>query len=281
MSVQAMAIHAAGEKLPTGLIMMARFGLPLFLNLTFAFLFKKVRKELRFHNVKLLTFRSISAAIAMSLVFLAIPGNNAGIVYLVFFSQPIFIPFLLRIWLKIPLHAPLFVGIILSIVGLSLVLKPGEDAVSWTLFLVPIATLAASFSSVSLRQLHYSDTTLAITTFYCGIGTCLGAILALFDSATTLSPLTAQAIAALFVIGITGFIFQFLITEGMKYGPSRLLSPFLYASSLFSLFLDYLFFAESVTLINLLGVALVIGGVVLNIFLFPKDKITKIGSVNE
>lgn len=278
MSIQAMAIHAIGNELSTGMIMVARFILPLLANLSLAFLSQRVRKELHFKNLKLLILRSLSAAFAMTIVFFAIPGNNAGIVYILFFSQPLIMPFILALWLKIPVEKKLYIGFVLSLVGIALVLKPGNEGVSWTLFIVPLATLLASFSAVALRQLHYTDTTFAITTTYCAVGTSIGLILALLDPSLSFATWSPKVAGAFFVIGLTGFIFQWLITDGMRYGPSRLLSPFLYASSLFSLLFDYLFFGQIVTGYNLLGVLLVIVGVVINIYLFPKHEITKIPS---
>jgi|GEM_PF-2452627 len=277
MSIQGLGVRLLKEDVTVEFIVFIRFLICFLISLFVSFVVRGEAGTARPKNWSLLLIRSLVAYFALMIVFVAIKYYNSGLVFAFFFSTPLFLPLIARLWLGVPILHRLWAGLGIALLGIVCVVNPFGEEVQPGLLFVLIAAILGGVSVIGVRVLHRTDSTRVITFSYFAVGLFGSIVTLLFTSTPYLTSYNVVVLSVLIGVGITGYLFQLFVTQALKYGPSRVLSPFSYSSSIFSLVIDASFFALIPSKISVIGVVLVIIGTVINVVMFPSDHIQRIG----
>ena len=188
-----------------------------------------------------------------------------------FCTAPLFVPFIVRFWLKVPIVGRLWWGLSMAFLGIVLILHPLPREFH-LVSIIPLAGgILAAIATVIARKLIHTDPP-EIIIFYLGKISLVITLLFLLDPATYHVKFSLNMLLILLSLGLCFFAYQFFFTFATKHATARFVSPFLYSSTLFSLIPEIYFFHKTPSALTLLGVFFVILGTVLNVVLFPKEK---------
>ena len=189
---------------------------------------------------------------------------------LLFFSFPLFIPIVTRVWLKIEIMHRLWWGLGIAFVGLIFIIKPGSGLFNPYAIIPLFGAVLGAISGVAIRQLHYTDSPRTIMAYACSTGVVISAIVQLvqFNMADELFTLTS--VVLLIFVGLFSTTFQGLYTLAARYAPSRLLSPFIYLSFFFTAIEDILILKLPMHLGLFIGFFLVLLGTIIYVLMYPK-----------
>jgi drug/metabolite transporter (DMT)-like permease len=114
----------------------------------------------------LILFRSLISLIAIWLSFLAVQRISLVNTMLFNNASPLWIPFVVLLWLKLPIRHIIWPGLIGGFLGILLILKPGAEVIqSATLFALG-AGLLQSINMVSLRKLSFTERNHTVLFYY-------------------------------------------------------------------------------------------------------------------
>jgi len=186
-------------------------------------------------------------------------------------TTPIFVPIVVWCWRRIAIVHKLWWGIGLAFGGILLVLQPGIGGFHWGSFLALSSGILSAISIVSLRFGHGSEAPTIMLFYLFAICLIASAFCTLFSFNESWMTLSWDQIKILIPIGLFGLVYQVLLTNSTRFAPVRLLSPFSYAAVIFTIIFDQIIWKTEITPSEILGVALIIVGASLMVFLYPKE----------
>lgn len=204
----------------------------------------------------LIFFRAIISLAAMWLSFLAIQRISLLNTMLFNNTSPIWIPFVVLVWLKIPIKHIIWPGLIGGFLGVILILQPGTNVLNaGTIFAIG-AGLLQSINMISLRQLSYTERNHTVLFYYFLICSLLCLPMTIFEW-TPLSPLVWTEIAA---IGVVFFVGQWVFVRAFHHAKASELGPFSYAAVVYSVLIDWALYGQIPDLLAWIGIGLVCAG---------------------
>lgn len=247
----------------------------LFFRFSFATLYSLLFiRNFRFEAIHLHLTRSICGFFAMSLLFTTffyIPVSEG---MSLFYLMPFYVPIVARLWRKTPIPRSLYVGISVAFLGVMLILRPSSSIMNPIgLYLGLSAGLFGAVSIIATRFLHrHGQHTSHILFFYFALATVLSGAYWIYSGCHM--PETRLAWFYLIMIGVIMAVYQHVNTLSVKYAPARLVTPVKYAAVIFAAGFDFLLWDTIPTLWTGIGMALVILGAALVVYLFPPPKDT-------
>ena len=223
-------------------------------------------KALKYHLI-----RSLAGVGAIYCLYYSVTSIPIAVATLLFFTSPIFIPIVARVWLKITLFPRLFWGIGISFFGIIFLLNPGGGLFDLMALVALFGGILGAIASVSIRCLHYTETSEKIMTYYFTISTIISGIVYFATPGAFHQVFTLQSLSLAFLAGVFATLFQTLITFSGKFGPARLLSPFLYFTFIFTVFFDIWLFNRSFSWSLFIGFLFIVLGTIIMVYLYPKD----------
>ena len=124
---------------------------------------------------------------------------------------------------------------------------------------------AAFFSSIVyilISKIGHQDHPVIVVHYFMAISTLVGGIGTLF---CWTAPLSLTHWLLLFLLGIFGYYGQLFMTKAFQFGQAYMVAPFKYVEVIFTLSLGVFYFEEVYTFWSLLGTALVIVSLTLNV----------------
>ncbi len=229
-----------------------------------------VTKTLKYHFL-----RSCLGVGGMYCFYYALHLLSLSLTTLLFFTFPVFIPLVTRLWLKVKIVHRLWWGLAVSFLGIMLVLHPSGRFLQWAIFIPLVGAVFTSISVVTIRVLHYhAESTSTIMAYYFSLGVLVSFCLLWVGGELSIKALTGSGGALILSIGVAAALFQTLLTLAAKYAPSRFLSPFIYGVFIFSALGDYWIWKTLPSWVTCLGFLLVCLGSVLMVVLYPKNDMT-------
>lgn len=235
---------------------------------------KEAPNVLEERKLGLYILRAITGGGASYLYYVALRHTTLSVATLLFMTIPIFVPLVTRIWLKIKIIHNLWWGLGLAFVGVVLVLKPTPNQFNLGMLPALGSGILGAISTVIARMLHYRASSKKIVLqyfFHCMI---LGLIAFLIRSLITDVVFVKTDYLPLLTLGVFGALFQLFLTFAVRFAPARVVTPFNYACILFTLLFDMLIWKELPSVLQVVGIALVIAGAILVAILFPKENHT-------
>ncbi|WP_317292991.1 DMT family transporter [Aestuariibaculum lutulentum] len=228
---------------------------------TFGFLLKNKIPIIGKHN-GLLIARSVVGATSMLLFFMSVKYLSIGTAVSLRYTAPIFAAimavFLLRERVK-PLQWLFF---IVSFIGV-IVLKGLDSHInSYGLILVLIAAVLSGLVYIIISKIGKREHPAVIVNYFMVTATILGGVLSIGNWVTP----KATEWPFLFSLGIFGYIGQIYMTKAFQSASTNIVAPLKYIEVVFTATIGVMLFQEVYTIWNLLGIALIIGGLVLNVW---------------
>ncbi len=157
------------------------------------------------------------------------------------YTQPLFAAALAILMLQEHVSIRRWIAIIVGFCGMLIILRPGVGTEHWIAQL--LCVVSSMFWAVSLvltRRLTATESSTTIVFHYLFSGAILSGLALPFYWVTP----TASAWVLLVLLGVTSFFSQFLMTEAYRRAPASLVSPFFYATLLWTTGIGYIAWDE-------------------------------------
>ncbi|MDO5971442.1 DMT family transporter [Flavivirga aquimarina] len=234
---------------------------------TFTFLLKNNIPILG-NKKKLLVIRSIVGVTSMTFFFMStkyLPiGTAVSLRYMAPIFAAIFAVFLLRETIKRwqwLFFAMAFLGV--------LVLKGFDTELN--VYGLLLAFLSAIFSGlvyITISKIGKSDHPVVVVNYFMVISTIIGGVLSINNWITPVGIEWAMLLG----LGVFGYFGQLYMTKAFQEATTNQVAPLKYLEVIYTVLFGIFIFSEVYTFWSLLGIALIIGGLVLNILYKAKNK---------
>ena len=205
--------------------------------------------------------RSLTGLAAMYCFFYALATIPMALAVVLALTQPLFIPWIARIWLGEPIGRIQALAAGVGFLGVLVILAPGSQASALEpgAFVAVLGGVLAATAKVTIRRLGRSEPTTRIVVYFAGLAT-------LFSTPAMVVQWqmpTAPQWALLAAIGLLASLGQLLLTRAYHRVPAAQIGPFTYVAVPLAAFWGWLFWAEPVSPRLMLGAPLVIAAGVL------------------
>ena len=217
----------------------------------------------------LLLARGATNALQIILYFVTVQHIPLPTAFTIRQITPIFTALLGVIVVKESLSLRQLIFFAISFAGIVLLNGFVVTDASWYIFVGLISALVGAISYVLVSKMKDKEHPLVIAVY--------GYLMSIFLTVPYLVNdfVIPQWHEALIIIGISilGYLVQYYSIKAYQYGPVALVSASYYAGVVYTLIFSYLFFGEVLPPVKFLGLALVLLGVLLNIFYGQKRKV--------
>jgi drug/metabolite transporter (DMT)-like permease len=273
LAIQAMFVKLASPYLSTNFLCFARSFVNLVMLMLWVFISPtapKVNQLFKTKNYTHHAVRSVFGVAALFCFYYSITKLSLATGTLIFYSFPLFVPIVSRLWLGVKLVHRLWWGLGIAFLGLLFVLRPGEKMFDPLVIIPLVGAMFAGTAVVAVRTLNYTEPWERITAYYFVLSVIVtAAVLFLFPDPNIV--FTDKSLGYAFLAGFFAAIFQVLLTLAAKFAPMRLVSPFIYLSFIFGAVIQYFIWGEGIAPGVILGFCLIVIGTALLVFLYPKD----------
>lgn len=270
---QAMFVKLASPYLSTNFLTFARTVVNLIMLLLWVCFSKsspKVSELFKTKDYKNHAIRSLFGVAAIYCFYYSITKLSLATGTLIFYSFPLFVPFVVRFWHRVKFVHRLWWGLGIAFLGLLFVLRPGEHLFNPFSIIPLVGAIIGAVAVVAVRTLNYTEPWERITAYYFIAGVVITTFI-LFLSPYHEEVYTDLSLGLAFLAGLFAGIFQICLTVAAKFAPMRLISPLVYLSFIFGAIFEYLIWGTEVHPGVILGFFLIVVGTVLLIFLYPKN----------
>jgi drug/metabolite transporter (DMT)-like permease len=178
-------------------------------------------------------------------------------------AAPLWVPGILFLWLGVRLPWARWAAIGIGFAGVLLILHPDSGGISVWHSIGMFAGIGLAASMATTRQLATTESPQAIIFYYFGIA---GVATLPFAWSTWETPSATDALVLLF-IGVSIYITMALYTAAYTYAKSSVISPLSFLGVVFAGAYGVLFWGEVPAWLTLTGIALVMGGGALAVWL--------------
>lgn len=172
-------------------------------------------------------------------------------------ATPLVVTLGAAIFLGAPVGWRRWSAIVVGLIGVLMILRPGTGAFDLGSLLAAIAVVLMAARDLSTRMVPPEINSLQLACY--GFGACIPAgliLLALFGGATIPDQSSTLAIFGALVVGMAGY---YALTAAMRVGEIVVVTPFRYTRLIFTMSLGVFFFSERPDGWTLAGAALIIG----------------------
>lgn len=277
LALQAVCVKLASPYLTTNFLAFGRSAINLVLLIAWHLIsHKKIDFPLLFKTNawKYHAVRSLFGVGAIYCFYYGIKYLSLAPATILFFSFPLFIPLVSRVWLKVKLFHHLWWGIAIAFVGIIFVIDPGVGFFQPTAFIPLLGAILGAVAIVAMRCLHFTDPSERIMNYYFLTCVVVTAAVLFLTREWESQVWTGYSLLLGLGVGIFAALFQTFLTWAAKYAPVRFLSPFIYISFIFSALFDVFLWHAHLKLGLLIGFLLILGGTILMVFMYPKDDLS-------
>ncbi len=222
---------------------------------------------LKFHKIpmlgnqkKLMIGRGIVGVTSMFLFFTALKFIPFGTTVSLRYLAPIFAAILSVFLLKEKIKSIQWLFFLVSFAGVALIKGIDVRVSTFGLVILLSSALLSGCVYVFLRAIGSRDHPVVVVNYFMAVSTLLSAAGAIFywqrpDSFEWL---------ILISLGIFGYIGQVYMTKAFQVAEANKVAPMKYFEAIFSIFAGWIFFSEGYSVMGLLGIVLVLGGMLLN-----------------
>ncbi|GAA4296856.1 hypothetical protein GCM10023163_17230 [Aestuariibaculum suncheonense] len=228
---------------------------------TFGFLLKNKIPIIGKHN-GLLILRSLAGASSMLLFFMSVKYLSIGSAVSLRYTAPIFAAILAVFILREKVKPLQWLFFLVSFFGVIVLKGFDKHMNSYGLLLVIIAAVLSGLVYVIISKIGKREHPAVIVNYFMVTAMILGGVLSI-NSWVTPKPAEWPFLLSL---GIFGYIGQIYMTKAFQAASTNIVAPLKYIEVVFTATLGVMLFQEVYTVWNLLGIALIIGGLVLNVW---------------
>jgi len=214
------------------------------------------------NNKKVLMMRGIFGTTALLLFFYTLQNIPLASAVTLQYLSPIFTALFAAIFLKEKMQIKQWLYFGISFAGVALI-KGFDERISLTFMLIGICS--AMFSGMAytcIRQLKDTEHPVVVVLYFPLVAIPIMLVLSYFNWVTP----QGTDWLYLLLMGLFTQIAQILMTKGIQSGVANKMISLKYVGTIYALIIGYLIFGESYSIMSLLGIAMVIAGVVLNLW---------------
>lgn len=228
---------------------------------TFGFLWHQRIPILGTHR-KLLVLRGILGSTSMLLFFMAVHYMPIGSAVALRYIAPIFAAIFAMVLLRETVRPLQWLFFVIAFTGV-LVLKGFDDAIApLGLVLVLLAAVFSGLVYIVIRKIGLREHPVVIVNYFMCIATVVGGVGSIFTWTTP----NGTDILLLLSLGIFGYYGQLFMTKAFQLGETNVIAPIKYVEVLFSIIVGVGFLGETYSVWSFVGMILIIGGLLLNIW---------------
>ncbi|GEM_PF-2200233 len=214
--------------------------------------------------------RSILGSLVLLAFFIATHHLSLATSTVLFSTSPFFIPLVAYLWKGIKFYGKCWWAMGLGFLGIMIIVRPGSDIFSIPALYGLLAGVGAAVVIFMTRLLSYTEPTYRTVFYDFTVGV-------IFSLALSMPHWHAFhwgsfVIGYLLLVGVFGYLYLFFAVACTRYAPVRLTGPFSYATTLFSLVLDWAVWKHVPSLYSWLGILCIIAAGILMLVLFPMDE---------
>ncbi|GHF01650.1 membrane protein [Aliiroseovarius zhejiangensis] len=192
------------------------------------------------HHPWLILLRSATSVIAMSTAFYAFTVLPLAEVYALLFATPLLITAMSAILLGEPVRAQRWAAVIVGLIGVLIVLRPGVTAISFGHVCGLIAAFGSSLGSVIMRKIGGEERT-AVMILYPMLSSILFmAVMLPF----VYQPMAVTELGLVASVGVLSVLAQVMIIAAYRIAPAAVVAPSQYSQILWATLFGVLFFGE-------------------------------------
>ncbi|RUO38477.1 EamA family transporter [Aliidiomarina shirensis] len=221
------------------------------------------------HNLLLHAVRGVISIAFLILTVITLRELPLANAYAIFFAAPLMITLLSVPILgeKVGIHR--YSAVCVGFVGVVIMLNPNAMGfASIGVISGLLATVGYSFAMILVRYMHRTETSESLMFFFVLSLTLGCGLLALGDW----QPLSISDLPWLLLLGVSGAIAQYLLTEAYRQAPPSVLSSFEYTAMIWALLLGYIFWHELPSIWVLAGACVVIAS---GVYISHRESIRK------
>jgi len=207
--------------------------------------------------------RGVVGVLGISLTFIPIQYIPLATVILLSSTDPIFIPFILRIFRGVKIIPKLYIGIIVGLIGVALILHPRSGYFHYAALLALGAGVCRAITLTAMRTLTKTDSTKTIMFYFFMFGTFFSGI----ASVSSWHGMSEWSWGWMVGVGAASFFFQLFLTQAFRYAPARIMAPFNYLAVVFAALVDWILWDQGMSWLTISGIILTIFGAILTILL--------------
>lgn len=235
---------------------------------TFGFLLKNKISILGTHH-NLLILRGVVGVTSMTLFFISVKYLSVGTAVSLRYIAPIFAAIFAVLFLKEKIKSIQWIFFFMAFSGV-LVLKGLDTSVdTYGLILVLIASVFSGLVYIIISKIGKREHPVVIVNYFMVVATITGGILSINN---WVNPKGMEWLL-LFGLGVFGYFGQVYMTKAFQIAKASQVAPLKYIEVIFTLSFGIFLFNEIYTFWSLLGIALIIGGLVLNIVYKEKKQL--------
>lgn len=208
-------------------------------------------------------WRSIAGWIGFMAYYVAIARVPLVDAALLRSAAPIWVPAILFLWLGVRLPPARWLATGTGLAGVLLILHPDVQGISGWHIVGMFAGVGLAVSMATTRRLAATESPQAIIFYYFGIA---GLATLPFALATWQTPSLTDALVLVF-IGVSIYVTMALYTAAYTYAKSSVISPISFLGVVFAGLFGLAFWGEVPGWLTFAGIALVIGGGMLSVWL--------------
>ncbi|SFD40047.1 EamA domain-containing membrane protein RarD [Algibacter pectinivorans] len=236
---------------------------------TFGFLLKN-KIPLLGNNRKLLVLRGLVGVVSMTLFFMSTKYLPIGTAVSLRYMGPIFAAIFAVFLLKEKVKALQWLFFAMAFSGV-IILKGFNTELNWFgLILIFISAIFIGLVYIIISKIGKGDHPVVVVNYFLVISTLVGGLLSINN---WVQPVGKEW-ALLLALGVFGYFGQVNMTKALQAASTTQVAPLKYLEVIFTLLFGVFFFSEIYTFWSLLGIALIIAGLVLNI-IYKGKKIIK------
>ena len=209
----------------------------------------------------LLIARGVFGSISLLLFFLSLKYLPVGTAVTLRYLSPIFAAVFAVIWLRERIKPLQWLFFLIAFSGVFILKGYDENISLIGIGLVLLSALGMGLVFVVISKIGKQDHPIVIINYFMAIGVILGGLLSINN---WVQPVGSEWLL-LASLGVVGFIGQLFMTRSFQIASTSLVAPLKYLEVIFTVLIGATWFLEIYTLWSVLGIALVIIGLVLNI----------------
>ncbi len=205
--------------------------------------------------------RSVFGVISMTLFFLTLQRMPLGASVSLRYLSPVFTAIFAVLLLKERVQPVQWILFLIALFGVFILKGFDARLDTFTVILGVAGAVFAGLVYVTIRKIGDTEHPLVIVTYFMSLATVLGAIVMLpFWTTPSLRELTI-----LVALGVAGFAAQYYMTKSLQIEAASKVAPFKYIEVVYSLLIGFVGFGEGYNLLSFLGMALILGSMLLNL----------------
>lgn len=229
--------------------------------LTFGFLWSRGIPMLGTHR-KLLVLRGVVGATSMLLYFMAIHYMPLGSAVALRYIAPIFAAVFSILLLREKVKPIQWLFFILAFMGVVVLKGLDRSIPPIGLALILMSAVFSGLVYITIRKIGNREHPVVIVNYFMCIAFILGGSMSIFHWKT---PVGIDWLL-LISLGVFGYFGQLFMTKALQWGETNIIAPLKYVEVLFAVIFGVGFLGESYSIWSFVGMAMIIGGLLLNIW---------------